>query len=111
MKLNIYKGKEIEKTYEADTYDVPFGVLDDLTGIVDIDRLLGADVDGQGTEAIRLVVKAMPQIKALTLEIFPGLTEEELRRASSRDLVQVFMELISHLFNSIMGLDDGDPKN
>ena len=31
LKLNIYKKREIIKTYESDTYDLLFGTVEDLS--------------------------------------------------------------------------------
>ena len=39
MKLPIYQKKEIVKTYEADTYDLMFGVLEDVADAIKLDEL------------------------------------------------------------------------
>ena len=39
MKLNIYDKKRIVKTYEAETYDLMWGTLEDITEALKIDEM------------------------------------------------------------------------
>ena len=36
IKLNIYKGKEIEKTYTCEECIIEFGVVEDIVNILDL---------------------------------------------------------------------------
>lgn len=94
MKLNIYKGDEIVKTYEKDSYHLRFGVVEDVAQAVNLDELK------EGTEAeilrmiAKLVVTSIDTIKGLMKDIFPGLTDEEIRDCSVDEMAMVIFEVI-----------------
>lgn len=94
MKLNIYKGDEIVKTYEKDSYRLRFGVVEDVAQAVNLDELK------EGTEAeilrmiAKLVITSLDTIKGLMKDIFPGLTDEEIRDCSVDEMAMVIFEVI-----------------
>lgn len=94
MKLNIYKGDEIVKTYEKDSYRLRFGVVEDVAQAVNLDELK------EGTEAeilrmiAKLVITSLDTIKGLMKDIFPGLTNEEIRDCSVDEMAMVIFEVI-----------------
>lgn len=94
MKLNIYKGDEIVKTYEKDSYRLRFGVVEDVAKAVNLDEL------EEGTEAeilrmiAKLVITSLDTIKGLMKDIFPGLTDEEIRNCSVDEMAMVIFEVI-----------------
>ena len=55
MRLDIYEKKTIVKTYEADTYDLEFGILEDVADVVKID-----DIEtGSDAEILKMAAKAV----------------------------------------------------
>ena len=94
MKLNIYNGDEIVKTYEKDSYRLRFGVVEDVARAVNLDELK------EGTEAeilrmiAKLVITSLDTIKGLMMDIFPGLTNEEIRDCSVDEMAMVIFEVI-----------------
>ena len=46
MKLNIYKGREVVKTYTADTYDLMFGTVEDIAEAIKLDDMKIGDDRG-----------------------------------------------------------------
>lgn len=97
MKLNIYKkenGKRvIEKTYEAETYDLLFGVLEDVADAIDLDSMqTGSDVEIVKMVG-NLVLKSMSKVRELLLDIFPGISEEEIKRASIQEIARVLIDV------------------
>lgn len=94
MKLNIYEKKKIVKTYETNTYDLMFGTVEDVANAIDIDSLK----TGSDKEIISLVVKlvttSMGTLKYLLLDIFDGLTEEELKNTKVSEIVNVLVDTI-----------------
>lgn len=109
LELNVYKNKEIEKTYTAETYDLMFGTVEDFIEAIDLDRLS----DGNDSELISaagsLVTKGLGQIKPLLLDVFDGLTEEELKRTKVKDLIGIVIEIIKYSIAEINGV--GTRKN
>ena len=101
MKINVYKNREIEKTYEAENYDLMFGTVEDIMTIFDIDALkTGSDV-----ELINLVTKALPSclniINPLLKDIFEGLTDEELKRVKLKEVAIVLVDVIKYTLTEI----------
>lgn len=101
MKINVYKNREIEKSYEAENYDLMFGTVEDIMTIFDIDALkTGSDV-----ELINLVTKALPSclniINPLLKDIFEGLTDEELKRVKLKEVAIVLVDVIKYTLTEI----------
>lgn len=94
MKLNIYKGKKIEKTYEADTYDLMFGTVEDVAEAVNLDQLkTGSDVEII-TMIGKLVLSSMDTVKDLLKDIFEGITDEEIKRTKVKEIAAVLLDVV-----------------
>ena len=100
MKLNIYKNqKEIEKTYSVDEYDIMYGTIQDILGILDKVDLQNLKNEQQFLDVI---VENRTKLEDLLMDIFSseGLTEEELRRIKLRELVPLFTDLFAYVRES-----------
>ena len=87
IKLNIYKEgnkKEVEKTYEADTYELMLGTVEDLMAIIDVDKM------NDKMEITKMVMSGFNQLKPLIKDIFAGITDEELKRVKVKELIPMF---------------------
>lgn len=98
MKLNIYEKKRVVKTYEAESYDLMFGTVEDVMTMFKVDDLqTGSDV-----EIIRMVGSALPScintVKPLLKDIFEGLTDEELKNVKLKEIVAVLVEVVKFAF-------------
>lgn len=105
MKLNVYKAdnkNEIEKTYEAESYDLMLGTVEDIMQIVDIDKL-NTDVEIAST-----VVKAYPLLKPFLKDVFPGLTDDELKRVKIKELIPTFVQIVKGIFESLKPIKQGN---
>lgn len=102
MTLNIYKNQtEIEKTYEVEGYDIMLGTVEDCLGIMDD---LGEDPSKD--EIFKVITKNREMLFSLLKDIFPGLTDEELRHIKLKELVPFFLSLFAYVQESF-----GNPKN
>ena len=94
MKLNIYNKKEIVKTYEAETYDLMFGTVEDIAKAIKIDELQS----GSDVEIIKmvgnLVLTSMDTVKDLLKDIFEGLTDEEIKKVKVSEIAIVLMDVV-----------------
>lgn len=102
LKLNIYNKKEVVKTYEAETYDLEFGTVEDLINLIDLDNL---NLDNN-TELIKAAGKVcmggMDVIKPLYKEIFDGLTDDELRHTHLSELANILIKVIKFSIDEMM---------
>lgn len=96
MKLNIYEKKQIVKTYEADTYDLMWGVLEDLANAIKIDEMK----TGSEAEIIRmgmnLIMNSMDTVKDLLKDIFDGITDEEIKKTKVMEIARVFVDVVKY---------------
>ena len=102
MKLNIYKNQhEIEKTYEIEAYDLMYGTVEDIFDVMD-------DVDEKASqmEILNAVKKHRNKINQLLKDIYPELTDEELKHIKIKELVPFFVDLFVYVTDSF-----GSEKN
>lgn len=93
MKLNVYKNqKEVEKTFETDAYDLMYGTVEDVLAIFDeIDDLT------DNMKLFGVIQKNRTKLNDLLLDIFPDMTEEDLRKVKLKDLIPLFMDLFNYV--------------
>ena len=103
FRLNIYRGKEIEKTYVTQDADIMFGVVEDLLDALDIEALTGNDKDNMMAAVAKLIRARKEVIYPLLKDVFDGLTDEELRRVKLSELVSVIVQLVKYSLEQIKG--------
>ena len=101
MKLNIYEKKKIVKSYEVDTYDLMFGVLEDVADAIKLDELK----TGTDAEIIKmagnLVLNSMETVKDLFKDIFEGITDEELKKCKISEMAIVLVDVVKYTMNQL----------
>ena len=96
IKLNIYgDNKEIVKTYETGSYDLMFGTVEDFVSIIDFDK-----VDDQ-TELAKMVVNGLGKLKPLLKDVFPEITDEEMKHTKVAEMVTCIMQIASSVADSL----------
>lgn len=95
MKLNIYEKKQVVKTYEANSYDLMFGTVEDVANAINLDELKS----GTDAEIMKMVIKlissSMGTIKQLMMDIFDGLTADELKKVKVSEMALVIVEVVT----------------
>lgn len=104
LKLKIYEGKKVIKTYTAETIDFSFGVVEDILDILDFEHMTTKSEIGI------MVVKASKQLKPFLKDIFDGVTDEEIRHTHVQNLIEVFRGLY-HYAETELGAAVGGEKN
>ena len=97
MQINIYKDqREIEKTYEIDNYDLMYGTVEDVLSMFD-------DIEdfNDNMQIFKVIQKNRQKLNDLLKDIFPELTDDELRRIKLKELVPVFIGLFAYVQNSL----------
>lgn len=117
MKLNIWKNqREIEKTYEVESYRVLYGTILDLTKAIDLEALAVQlnPATREDLEFIKIignvVYTSRDMINELLLDMFEGLTMDELKRVDINDIIQCLIELIGQAFPLIAKATGGVKK-
>ena len=90
IELKVYKENDkkiIEKTYTADGYELMLGTVEDFMSIIDVEKL------GDKTEATKMLFKCYKQLIPLIKDIFPEVTDAELRHVKVPELVEMFMQV------------------
>lgn len=106
LKLNIYDEDKttIAKTYTAEGYDLMFGTLQDIFAIIDLDKINA----GNETELAKMAVRGFDQVAPILRDVFPGVTNEELRRTKTRELVPLFVDLAREAVGTLRPLKQGN---
>ena len=103
LKLNIYKNQdEIERTAMAESYDLMFGTAEDVLNIFDPDKM-ASQMDIAVT-----VFKCFRELKPLLQDIFPDITDDELKRIKIKELVPLFYDICKNIADDIKLLSKGN---
>lgn len=105
ISLNIYRADDkskIEKTYKTDSYDLMFGTVEEFMRIIDLDKI------NDNAEVAKMVTKGFGQIKPLLHDVFPELTDEELKRTKVSDLIQTILQIAVAVTENLRELNSGN---
>ena len=101
MQLNIYEKKKVVKTYTADTYDLMFGTVEDISDAVNLDEMkTGSDVE-VFQAVVKLITGSKETVKDLLKDVFDGLTDEELRNTKVKEQAQVLVEVVNYTLSQL----------
>ncbi len=99
MVLNIYdKTGNVKKTYKASEFDLMWGTIEDLVNCIDIDKIDDSVAVG------KMILHVLPQLKPLLKQIFPGVTDSEIRNTKVKELIPIFMNAFTYAFSEINSL-------
>ena len=105
ISLKIYQKdnkKAVEKTYSVDGYDLMFGTLEDFMDIIDVDKL------NDNKAVAKMVIDGYGQIKPLLKDIFPELTDEELKRTKVSDIARAIVQMGTAVVENLGTLKQGN---
>lgn len=106
MKLNIYKGREVVKTYTADTYDLMFGTVEDIAEAIKMDDMKIGDDREIMKMALGLITRSMDTVKDLLKDIFDGITDDEIKHTKLKEIGAVLVECVQYtIVEMSRGLD------
>lgn len=96
MVLNIYERGKIKKTFKSEAYDLPFGIVEDVASLIDVDAIGNAT----NAEIIKVIIdtaiKSKEDIKALFLDIFPDMTADDLKKAKLTEMAAVLHDVVTY---------------
>lgn len=125
LKLNIYDGRKISKTYTAEEYDLMTGTVEDIINLIDVEGVINlisdteeADNDKKASikdtigfvpSLIKTIKNAFGIVKPLLKDMFKGLTDEEIRHTRIKDIAMLFVNVA--MFGMSEMKDTGEEKN
>ena len=101
MKINVYNGKEIEKTYFADDYKLMFGTLEDLIDAIDIDALDSSSEIDLAKAVAGFISNSRVTAKNIIKDMFPEITDEELRRVATDEMAICLIDAVKYVFAQV----------
>ena len=104
LRLNIYNGKTIEKTYVAEEIDIMFGTVEDLLDVIDFDNL------SDEKEVVKVVIKTLNNLKPFLKQIFDGLTDDEIKRTKVKELIPLFVDIVTYTMEELKALMSKNPR-
>ena len=113
VKLNIYNHGKVVKTYVASDFTLTTGLCEDALKLVDFDRLLASDMDQKrlGIEVLRLLSNGLDKFRPFLLGRCEGMTEEEFRNTSIKELARVVIEVVNYSVNELNAITGNNEKN
>ena len=102
MKINIYDRKKVVKTYETDAVELEMGVMEDILGAIDLNKLQSLD-DSTVFEAVRdMMTNGKNAAYELLHLIFDDITDEEIRHTHVSEITAVLVEALGYGLSSMM---------
>lgn len=106
LTLKIYEGKNVVKEYKAETIDFSFGVVEDILDALNFENMK----TGSNTELATMVVKCSKQLKPFLMDLFDGVTADEIRNTRMQNLIEIFKGLYQYA-TAELGQAAGSAKN
>lgn len=110
LTLNIYKGTKVEKMYTAESFILTTGTCEDILDLADKTNLIemmgkgNVDTWDLGLEGLHTIRKAFPTLKPMLMDIFEGLTEDEIRRTSIVEVAEVVVQIVKYSVGNLSGI-------
>lgn len=96
----ILELKTENKTYTTESIDISFGTMEDIINVLDFDNL--SDTKQIGVA----VLKASKQIKPFLKELFPEVTDEELRTVKTSNIIGIFKRIYKYATEELGNLNE-----
>lgn len=104
LKLAVYAGREVAKTYVADEQDLTVGICEDVLRMVDVDKIPAMDTDPAALQAVTAsIIRAFMGFREVAKRLFDGLTDEEYRQCLPADVGAVMMGIVTYSLTCLMG--------
>ena len=107
LKLNIYEGTEIVKTYVSQDFELMTGTCEDILRIIDTQKVIELAEKSTGELGSYLLKKAILQyddFRPLVMKAFAGVTEEEYRNTRMADVGVIIVSIIMYSVQQIFSI-------
>lgn len=107
LKLNIYEGKEIVKTYVSQDFELMTGTCEDILRIIDTQKVIELAEKSTGELGSYLLKKAILQyddFRPLIMKAFAGVTEEEYRNTRMAEVGVIIVSIIMYSVQQVFSI-------
>lgn len=91
LKLHVYDGRKIIRTYTADVFDIELGTLEEIIHALKLENMQSGDL----SEIMGAVIRCIDVIRPFLMDLFPGLTQEEARHTRTRNIGEVIQGIFA----------------
>ena len=106
LKLNIYDGRKVVKTYTCNVFDIELGTVEDVAAALHLDSMQSGDLQ----EIMTAVVGCVNIVRPFLCDMFDGLTMEEARHTRTKNIAEVFQGLFAWFTGSMQNALAEDKK-
>lgn len=85
LKLHVYEGRKIVRTYTTDVFDIELGTLEDVIHALRMDKMVTGDIQ----EIMGVITKSVDVVRPFLCDMFDGLTPEEARHTRTKNIAEV----------------------
>lgn len=96
LKLHVYDGRKIKKTYTCSVFDVYLGTVEDVAHAMKFEKMQTGSVQ----EITLAIIGCIDVVRPLLCDMFDGLTEEEAKHTRTGNIAEVFQGLFAWFFGS-----------
>lgn len=96
LKLHVYDGRKIVKTYTCSVFDVYLATVEDVAHALKFDSMKSGSIQ----EITLAIVGCVDVVRPLLCDMFDGLTPEEARHTRTGNIAEVFQGLFTWFFGS-----------
>ena len=91
LKLNVYEGRKVVKTYTCSVLSLELGTVEDVADALRLDAM----ASGSRKEIMTAVVGCVKLIRPFLCDMFDGLTPEEARHTRTDNIAEVFQTMFA----------------
>lgn len=106
LKLHVYSGRKIVKTYEANAFDIELGTVEDIAEALHLDTMQSGSVQ----EIMTVLVGCVSLVRPFLCDMFDGLTMEEAKHTRTQNIAEVFQGLFAWFTGSMNAINGENKK-
>ena len=106
LRLNIYDGTEVVKSYVSQDFELMTGTCEDILKILDTQKVMELLDSGNdlGRYLLKKVVLQYEDFKPILLRAFKGLTEEEYRNTRMAEVGSIIVSIIIYSVQQLFSI-------
>lgn len=113
LKLNVYKGRDVEKTYTTNDFALYTKDVEDILQLIDVDMFTKNKLTDEelNLAIMKIVSKALPKFKPIVQSVFNGLSDEEYGRTKINELGNVIFNIFIYAIEEMFTFVNPNSKN